>query len=258
MNDAQILLSGLGVRQLTLFGFAMALTLCAERALCAMESERNGDSSSILSSSFQASDTSVTVSSYLAVVAYLSQSIEQVFVALDQEHVQKSAFNPLDEYRELSPQEQEEVMGLLEREKKVFYTIYQSYLPSTKHRFAQGSRSTGKSIPASHGGLSFSGIVEFARDFEMSPDLLNRSQLLEIFNHVLAAEREALQWAAQQEGAPILAVGSSQKGLKPAVPQAETLSFPQVNIVFQCCFVYLDYDIQTYLLLYIYSSWILF
>lgn len=178
-NEADILLFHLGVKQLTLFGFALAVTLCAERALHSPLEGELGASTYI-------------PKSYMGVVEFLNQKMLKLFARMDSEHVQKTtSFNPLDDYREIPPESQHEVMKLLEREKKVFYTIYESYLPKSVKGFSD-MKAALCAAPLT-GGLPFSGVVNFGRDFEMSPHLLSRAQLLEIFNSILLAERELVQ-----------------------------------------------------------------
>jgi hypothetical protein len=255
-SDAEILLSRLGVKSLTVFGFALALTLCAERALCSEENSLDAlrftdkAASFRIGSSFYRGSGDVAgpiVSSYLNVVDYLSRKIDVLFRKMDAEHVRKSAFNPLDEYREITPEQQLEVVTLLEREKKVFFTIYESYLPGTKRAFAD-IKSALTVAPLS-GGLPFSGVVSFCRDFELSPELLSRPQLLEIFNSILLAEKalvlrrtavdgtgseldgdvgEGPRSAKKQSVTPSSASAAKKGGLRQEPPLSDSISFPQV------------------------------
>lgn len=209
-NEADILLFHLGVKQLTLFGFALAVTLCAERALHSPLEGELGASTYI-------------PKSYLGVVDFLNEKIIKLFRQMDSEHVQKTAFNPLDDYREISPECQNEVMKLLEREKKVFYAIYESYLPKSVKGFFD-MRAALSAAPLS-GGLPFSGIVNFGRDFEMSPHLLSRAQLLEIFNSILLAERELVQQALAEADVNASASASGKVHFAPETPAGgKTLS----------------------------------
>jgi hypothetical protein len=256
-SDAEILLSRLGVKSLTVFGFALALTLCAERALCSEENSLDAlgftdkaASFRIGSSFYRGSGDAAgrIVSSYLNVVDYLSRKIDVLFRKMDAEHVRKSAFNPLDEYREITPEQQLEVVTLLEREKKVFFTIYESYLPGTKRAFAD-IKSALTVAPLS-GGLPFSGVVSFCRDFELSPELLSRPQLLEIFNSILLAEKALVLRRTAVEGAgsemdgdagagsrsakkqSLTPSGSAKKGgLRQEPPLSDSISFPQVMLL---------------------------
>jgi hypothetical protein len=255
-SDAEILLSRLGVKSLTVFGFALALTLCAERALCSEENSLDAlgftdkaASFRIGSSFYRGSGDAAgpIVSSYLNVVDYLSRKIDVLFRKMDAEHVRKSAFNPLDEYREITPEQQLEVVTLLEREKKVFFTIYESYLPGTKRAFAD-IKSALTVAPLS-GGLPFSGVVSFCRDFELSPELLSRPQLLEIFNSILLAEKalvlrrtgseldgdagEGSRSAKKQSVTPSSTV--KKGGLRQEPPLSDSISFPQVMRLLDIC-----------------------
>jgi hypothetical protein len=253
-SDAEILLSRLGVKSLTMFGFALALTLCAERALCSEENSLDALAFTDKAASFRIGSSfyrgsgdaaGPIVSSYLNVVDYLSRKIDVLFRKMDAEHVRKSAFNPLDEYREITPEQQLEVVTLLEREKKVFFTIYESYLPGTKRAFAD-IKSALTVAPLS-GGLPFSGVVSFCRDFELSPELLSRPQLLEIFNSILLAEKalvlrrtavdgtgsevdgdvwEGPRSAKKQNVTPSSA--AKKGGLRQEPPLSDSISFPQV------------------------------
>jgi hypothetical protein len=255
-SDAEILLSRLGVKSLTVFGFALALTLCAERALCSEENSLDALGFTDKSASFRigssfyrgsADAAGPIVSSYLNVVDFLSRKIDVLFRKMDAEHVRKSAFNPLDEYREITPEQQLEVVTLLEREKKVFFTIYESYLPGTKRAFAD-IKSALTVAPLS-GGLPFSGVVSFCRDFELSPELLSRPQLLEIFNSILLAEKalvlrrtavdgtgsevdgdvgEGSRSAKKQSVTPSSA--AKKGGLRQEPPLSDSISFPQVML----------------------------
>jgi hypothetical protein len=267
-SDAEILLSRLGVKSLTVFGFALALTLCAERALCSEENSLDAlgftdkaASFRIGSSFYRGSGDAAgpIVSSYLNVVDYLSRKIDVLFRKMDAEHVRKSAFNPLDEYREITPEQQLEVVTLLEREKKVFFTIYESYLPGTKRAFAD-IKSALTVAPLS-GGLPFSGVVSFCRDFELSPELLSRPQLLEVFNSILLAEKalvlrrtavdgtgsevdgdvvEGPRSAKKQNVTPSSA--AKKGGLRQEPPLSDSISFPQVmrllDVILRACVLF--------------------
>lgn len=229
VNEVQIVLSGLGVKQLTLFGFGYALTTCAERFLrCTLAAPTTPSGGAT---------PSVPLVSYLAVVEVLNDRVIGQLERVDAELKHRSAFNPLDEYKEIAPEEQVEVMKLLEREKKVFFTIYKSYLPSITQGFSDIKVALA-AAPFS-GGLPFSGIVNFCRDFEISPELLSRPQLLEIFESVIQAEKELMEsktHTVSEEGKADTVSGAfgASKGLtKLADAKSDSISFPQVS--FPCC-----------------------
>ena len=171
-NDVDIVLSQLGVKQLTLFGFAFALTLCAERSL------RTTDL------------TFTSRDSYLTVVDVLNDKVELLIQRLNEEHLDHNNVNPLEKYREINPLERPEVMKLMEREKKVFFAIYESYLPTGTIKAFGDIKTALAAAPFSSGGMTFSGVVNFGRDFQVSPELFSRLQLLEVFNSILLTERE--------------------------------------------------------------------
>jgi len=210
------------VKQLTLFGFAFAITTCAERFLtCALNAD---------------SVAPVPLESYLAVVDVLNDKVIRQLERVDADLQQRRTFNPLDDYKEISPEEQVEVMKLLEREKKVFFTIYKSYIPSAAQGFSD-IKIALNAVPFS-GGLPFSGVVNFCRDFEVSPEMLSRPQLLELFESVLQAERELIEHtvnvlsdAGKMDKISNSALNGTSKtfdsATKLADAKSDSISFPQ-------------------------------
>ena len=235
VNEAHIVLSGLGVKQLTLFGFAFAITTCAERFLtCALNAD---------------SVAPVPLESYLAVVDVLNDKVIRQLERVDADLQQRRTFNPLDDYKEISPEEQVEVMKLLEREKKVFFTIYKSYIPSAAQGFSDIKIALNAVLFS--GGLPFSGVVNFCRDFEVSPEMLSRPQLLELFESVLQAERELIEHtvnvlsdAGKMDKISNSALNGTSKtfdsATKLADAKSDSISFPQVRLLdfslFNNCF----------------------
>lgn len=148
-------------------------------------------------------------------IVRMSGLVDNLLVRLKEDTVGCSNVNPLDDISDLTESEFSDVLKLLEREKKALFTIYQSYLQLVHEEiykwdsknpnndsaadFRSPLRKKMTSIIMNNNpiissgrgyemGLSFTLTLQFAKDFQISPELINRAQLAEIFNSIFDGE----------------------------------------------------------------------
>ena len=170
--EVDILLSQLGVRQLSLFGFGFVMAVCADKAWRG--------------------------SPYLHDIAALEALTDGLLLALDRQTARSSRrVTPLDAAPQLAAAEVDAVSRLLSRERRAFFSIFESYLPKTVLPQRGGSQGrqqqwagTGAGGADVFVGMTFANVVQFSRDFQVMPAMLTRPQLLELFHSVLRSTRD--------------------------------------------------------------------
>ena len=201
--DVDMTLSLLGVKQLSLYGFTFTIMLCAEKSIGNCTIYRN-------------KDTDKHVNGFLLLIEMLGCMVDQSILELrreeeDEQQSWKHAILFKDAQPYCSSIEREGVKKLVEREKKALYQLYEAYLPSNLVAYVDASSAlkshqhhsngTGSSTTAllgniattsssssliggggGVGGLTFSCLVTFFHDFQLSPSLFNRLQMLKVFH----------------------------------------------------------------------------
>jgi hypothetical protein len=200
--DVDMTLSLLGVKQLSLYGFTFTIMLCAEKSIGNCTIYRN-------------KDTDKHVNGFLLLIEMLGCMVDQSILELRKEGEEeqqswKHALLFKDAQRYCTSIEREGMKKLVEREKRALYQLYEAYLPSNlvayvdassalkshqHHSNGTGSGTTtllGNIATTSSsscligggggGGLTFSCLVTFFHDFQLSPSLFNRLQMLKVFH----------------------------------------------------------------------------
>ena len=195
--DVDMTLSLLGVKQLSLYGFTFTIMLCAEKSIGNCTIYRN-------------KDTDKHVNGFLLLIEMLGCMVDQSILELrreeeDEQHSWKHALLFKDAQPYCTSIESEGVKKLVEREKKALYQLYEAYLPSNLVAYVDassalkshqhhsngtgsstttllGNIATTSSSSLIGGGLTFSCLVTFFHDFQLSPSLFNRLQMLKVFH----------------------------------------------------------------------------
>lgn len=133
-------------------------------------------------------------------VVKLNSLIEVYINNVEEELLALNGPTPLQEPKELTAAESEDIKRILESERRALTTIFQSYISRFENEISPtgaaaaaasggggggfGSKEKSSSGGGSAGvirGMSFQNTVDFAKDFEFSPDIISRSQLAQIF-----------------------------------------------------------------------------
>ena len=180
----------------------------------------------------------------LHIIMQLGSDIDVAISSIQKECSTINSFTPLQEFVGLNHAEYDGVMSVIAKERKALHAIFESYVSRLDNELAQKELSAaastlplpaapqvtsyhtkGKSSFKTSRGLSFENVVEFSKDFDISPGIISRSQLVHVFE--LSANNSTVLLPAGVNDSAVNGTIGSEKQI--ITFRSGILSYQQVN-----------------------------